>query len=154
MCSSAPHISPQTVSKPCQRDKRGDAADVDDGYSNHAPDDAFSVSCIVVAVLGYGMMSMYWCCRLSIESGCCSLSPKEETSRNGKLVGLMVFGRQRDPCAIRRAIRPCPIPCHLTPWPGHRTTTRFKRQPAAPIHAHHSIAKDSDHNAGNGETKQ
>ena len=23
----------------------------------------FSVSCIVVAVLGYGMMSMYWCCR-------------------------------------------------------------------------------------------
>ena len=45
----------------------------------------------------------------------------------------------------------CPIPCHLTPWPGHRTTTRFKRQPAAPIHAHHSIAKDSDHNAGNGE---
>ena len=48
----------------------------------------------------------------------------------------------------------CPIPCHLTPWPGHRTTTRFKRQPAAPIHAHHSIAKDSDHNAGNGETKQ
>ena len=49
----------------------------------------------------------------------------------------------RDPCAIRRAIRPCPIPCHLTPWPGHRTTTRFKRQPAAPIRAHHSIAKDS-----------
>ena len=48
----------------------------------------------------------------------------------------------------------CPIPCHLTPRPGHRTTTRFKRQPAAPIHAHHSIAKDSDHNAGNGETKQ
>ena len=47
----------------------------------------------------------------------------------------------------------CPIPCHLTPWPGHRTTTRFKRQPAAPIHAHHSIAKDSDHNAGNGETE-
>ena len=46
-----------------------------------------------------------------------------------------------------------PIPCHLTPWPGHRTTTRFKRQPAAPIHAHHSIAKDSDHNAGNGETE-
>ena len=35
-----------------------------------------------------------------------------------------------------------------------RSTTRFKRQPAAPIHAHHSIAKDSDHNAGNGETKQ
>ena len=30
----------------------------------------------------------------------------------------------------------CPIPCHLTPWPGHRTTTRFKRQPASPIHAH------------------
>ena len=48
----------------------------------------------------------------------------------------------------------CPIPCHLTPWPGHRTTTRFKRQPAAPIHAHHSIAKDSDHNAGNGERQR
>ena len=48
----------------------------------------------------------------------------------------------------------CPIPCHLTPWPGHRTTTRFKRQPAAPIHAHHSIAKDSDHNAGNGERRR
>ena len=30
---------------------------------------------------------------------------------------------------------------------GDRTTTRFKRQPAAPIHAPHSIAKDSDHNA-------
>ena len=30
----------------------------------------FSVSCIVVAILGYGMMSMYWCCRLSFESGC------------------------------------------------------------------------------------
>ena len=29
-----------------------------------------SVSCIVVAILGYGMMSMYWCCRLSFESGC------------------------------------------------------------------------------------
>ena len=28
----------------------------------------FSVSCIVVAILGYGMMSMYWCCRLSFES--------------------------------------------------------------------------------------
>ena len=27
---------------------------------------------------------------------------------------------------------------------GDRTTTRFKRQPAAPIHPHHSIAKDSD----------
>ena len=68
--------------------------------------------------------------------------------------GLYGLWQARDPCAIRRAIRPCPIPCHLTPWPGHRTTTRFKRQPAAPIRAHHSIAKDSDHNAGNGETKQ
>ena len=27
---------------------------------------------------------------------------------------------------------------------GDRTTTRFKRQPAAPIHPHHSIANDSD----------
>ena len=27
----------------------------------------FSVTCIVVAILGYGMMSMYWCCRLSLD---------------------------------------------------------------------------------------
>ena len=108
--------------------------------------------CIVVAVIFYGMMSMYWCCWLSNESGCCSVSPKEETPRNPAIGGACGLWQARDPCAIRRAIRPCPIPCHLTPRPGHRTTTRFKRQPAAPIHAHHSIAKDSDHNAGNGET--
>ena len=43
----------------------------------------FSVSCIVVAVLGYGMMSMYWCCRLSFESGCCSVSwPWGEVARD------------------------------------------------------------------------
>ena len=97
---------------------------------------------------------MYWCCWLSTESGLFFVSPKEETSRNPAIGGAYGLWQARDPCAIRRAIRPCPIPCHLTPWPGHRTTTRFKRQPAAPIHAHHSIAKDSDHNAGNGETKQ
>ena len=37
---------------------------------------------------------------------------------------------------------------------GDRTTTRFKRQPAAPIHPHHSIAKDSEHTAGNGERRR
>ena len=43
----------------------------------------FSVSCIVVAILGYGMMSMYWCCRLSLESGCCSVSwPWGEVARD------------------------------------------------------------------------
>ena len=43
----------------------------------------FSVSCIVVAILGYGMMSMYWCCRLSFESGCCSVSwPWGEVARD------------------------------------------------------------------------
>ena len=42
-----------------------------------------SVSCIVVAILGYGMMSMYWCCRLSFESGCCSVSwPWGEVARD------------------------------------------------------------------------
>ena len=35
-----------------------------------------------------------------------------------------------------------------------RSTTRFKRQSAAPIHAHHSIAKDSEHTAGNGERRR
>merc|ERR1739841_155494 len=99
-------------------------------------------------------MSIYWCCWLSTESGLFFVSPKEETSRNPAIGGAYGLWQARDPCAIRRAIRPCPIPCHLTPWPGHRTTTRFKREPAAPIRAHHSIAKDSDHNAGNGETKQ
>ena len=97
-------------------------------------------------------MSKYWCCWQSTESGLLFfVSPKEETSRNPAIGGAYGLWQARDPCAIRRAIRPCPIPCHLTPWPGHRTTTRFKRQPAAPIRAHHSIAKDSDHNAGNGE---
>ena len=43
----------------------------------------FSVTCIVVAILGYGMMSMYWCCRLSFESGCCSVSwPWGEVARD------------------------------------------------------------------------
>ena len=28
----------------------------------------------LVAILGYGMMRMYWCCRLSFESGCRSVS--------------------------------------------------------------------------------
>ena len=111
-------------------------------------------ACIVVAVPVYGVMSKYWCCWQSTESGLFFVSPKEETSRNPAIGGAYGLWQARDPCAIRRAIRPCPIPCHLTPRPGHRTTTRFKRQPAAPIHAHHSIAKDSDHNAGNGETKQ
>ena len=69
---------------------------------------------------------------MSIASGCCSVPPKEETSRNPAIGGAYGLWQARDPCAIRRAIRPCPIPCHLTPWPGHRTTTRFKRQPAAP----------------------
>ena len=43
----------------------------------------FSVSCIVVAILGYGMMSTYWCCWLSFESGCCSVSwPWGEVARD------------------------------------------------------------------------
>ena len=52
------------------------------------------------------------------------------------------------PLRSLQCLRP---PCHLTPRPGDRTTTRCKRQPTAPTHAHHSIAKDSDHNAGHAE---
>ena len=131
MCSSAPHISPQTVSKPCQRDKRGDAADVDDGYSNHAPDDAFSVSCIVVAVLGYGMMSMYWCCRLSIESGCCSLSPKEETSRNPAIGG--AYGLWQAEGSVRHTAGHTAVPDPLPPHPMARTQNNNPIQTTAGI---------------------
>ena len=66
----------------------------------------FSVSCIVVAVLVYGMMSMYWCCRLSIESGCRSVSPKEETSRNPAIGGAYGLWQAGDPCARSLATSP------------------------------------------------
>ena len=66
----------------------------------------FSVSCIVVAVVVYGMMSMYWCCWLSIESGCCSVPLKEETSRNPAIGGAYGLWQARDPCARSLATSP------------------------------------------------
>ena len=65
----------------------------------------------VVAVLSYGMVSMYWCCWLSIESGCCSVRlKKKKLDGTPRSVGLMVFGRQ----GIR-------VPDPLPPHPMART---------------------------------
>ena len=63
-------------------------------------------SCIVIAVLSYGMVSMYWCCWLSIASGGCSASPKEETSRNPAIGGAYGLWQARDPCARSLATSP------------------------------------------------
>ena len=52
-------------------------------------------------------------------------------------------GRSREKIPTKISIRSNAI---------QRPTTRFKRQPTSPIHAHSfHIAKDSDHTAGNGE---
>ena len=60
----------------------------------------------VVAVLSYGMVSMYWCCWLSIASGGCSASPKEETSRNPAIGGAYGLWQAGDPCARSLATSP------------------------------------------------
>ena len=106
----------------------------------------FSVYGIEVAALGYGMMSMYWCWRLSIESGCCSVSPKEETSRNPAIGG--AYGLWQAEGSVARSL--------VTSPPGQDT----EQQPDSNDSRHHqymlihSIDKDSDHTAGNGERKQ
>ena len=108
----------------------------------------FSVSCIVVAILGYGMMSMYWCCWLSFESGCCSVSwPWGEVARDRARPYGPPYGT-RIPC-LPKTTSPTNrgVPRRFFFW-RHKEQTRFSRQPAAPIHAHHSIDKDSDHNTG------
>ena len=81
------------------------AADTRPRRERHRPL-AFSVSCIVVAVLSYGMVSMYWCCWLSIASGCCSASPKEETRRNPAIGGAYGLWQAGAPCARSLATSP------------------------------------------------
>ena len=91
----------------------------------------FSVSGIEVAVLGYGMMSMYWCCRLSIESGCRSVSPKEETSRNPAIGG--AYGLWQAEGSVRHTAGHTAVPDPLPPHPMARTQNNNPIQTTAGI---------------------
>ena len=73
---------------------------------------------------------------------------KKKLDGTPRSVGLMVFGRQ----GIR-------VPDPLPPHPTARTQNNNPIQTTGCTtntcsHAHHSIAKDSDHNAGNGERRR
>ena len=60
------------------------------GQNSHVV--TFSVSCIVVAILCYGMMSMFWCCRLSFAT----TSPFTILAHVSDLLAFSIASHRRD----------------------------------------------------------